>query len=193
MFNFVLASSSSRRIEILKSLGFNFKVVPHRYIEPKVKIHPLPKKFVEDIAIKKAKSLAKEYKNCVIIGVDTIVVLKNEIIGKPKDVAEAKYILTKLSGTKHKVLSGICLFYPEKKVLLSGVEISTVWTYKLKKKQIEKLAPKHLDKAGAYAVQQKNDKFVKKIVGDYYNVVGFPVNLFLELYKNLIQNIFLKK
>ncbi len=181
----VLASNSPRRIEILKMLGINFKVVSHKFKEPKLQNHPQPEKFVEQIAIKKAMSISYKLKNNIIISADTIVVLNNEIIGKPKDENEARQILVKLANTKHKVYTGVCIYYPKKNLLLSGVEKTVVYTNNLTRKQINYLAKKHLDKAGAYAVQHKNDRFVKKIVGDYYNVVGFPVKLFLELYKKL--------
>jgi septum formation protein len=185
----VLASASDRRKEILSKLSFNFIVDNHTYDEPKIKKHHNVKNFVKQIAEAKALSLKEKYKDAIIIGCDTIVVLNNEIIGKPKDVEEAEEILTKLSGTKHKVLSGLCLYYPKKNLIVSGVEESTVYTNELTQQQIKNLAKKHLDKAGAYAVQEKNDKFVKKIVGDYYNVVGFPVKLFLKLYSKIVNKI----
>ncbi len=183
---FVLASSSQRRIEILSWLGLNFEVCPHKYHEPKIKNHCEPEKFVIQIAENKAKSLKEDYKDYIIIGCDTIVVLGNEIIGKPQNKKEAEVILRKLSNTKHKVLSGLCLYYPKKSLIFSGVEESIVYTNKLSEKQIKILSAKHLDKAGSYAVQQKNDRFVKKIIGCYYNVVGFPLKLFLDLYSKLI-------
>jgi len=185
----VLASSSDRRKEILSKLSFNFIVDNHTYDEPKIKNHHNVKNFVKQVAEAKALSLKEKYKDAIIIGCDTIVVLNNEIIGKPKDVNEAEEILTKLSGTKHKVLSGLCLYYPKKNLIVSGVEESIVYTNKLMQQQIKNLAKKHLDKAGAYAVQEKNDRFVKKIVGDYYNVVGFPVKLFLKLYSKIVNKI----
>jgi len=185
----VLASASDRRKEILSKLSFNFIVDNHTYDEPKIKNHHNVKNFVKQTAEAKALSLKEKYKDAIIIGCDTIVVLNNEIIGKPKDVEEAEEILTKLSGTKHKVLSGLCLFFTNDKLLLSDVEESVVYTNKLTQQQIKTIAKKHLDKAGAYAVQEKNDKFVKKIVGDYYNVVGFPVKLFLKLYSKIVNKI----
>ncbi|MCX7910442.1 MAG: Maf family nucleotide pyrophosphatase [Endomicrobia bacterium] len=186
MTRLVLASSSERRKEILRLLGFNFLVDNHRFDEPKINFHTSPEKFVEKVAINKAKSVADYYKDKIIIAADTIVVLGNEIIGKPIDEFHAQEILRKISNTKHKVLSGLCLFYPKKNCLVSGVEESIVYTNKLSDKKIKEISKKHLDKAGAYAVQEKNDKFVKKIIGDYYNVVGFPVFLFLDLYKKLL-------
>lgn len=138
----VLASSSERRKEILSKLGFDFIIDPHRYKEPKIKNHPKPEVFVKKIAEQKVLSLKEKYKNAIMIGCDTIVVLNNEIIGKPKDVKEAEEILTKLSGTKHKVLSGLCLFFTNDKLLLSDVEESVVYTNKLTQQQIKTIAKK---------------------------------------------------
>lgn len=190
MRGIILASNSSRRIEILSKLGFKFKVVSHKFDEPEINNHPVPEKFVEQVAIKKAKSVAKSFKDNIIISADTIVVLGNEIIGKPKNKNDAVKILSKLINTKHKVYTGICLYYPKKKIIVSGVEKSVVYTKKLTLAQIKNIAGKHLDKAGAYAVQEKNDKFVKKIIGDYYNVVGFPIKMFLRLYLKLCDQIY---
>ncbi|MEM4368304.1 MAG: Maf family protein [Candidatus Anstonellales archaeon] len=189
MSKIVLASSSQRRKEILDLLGFKFIIDNHKFNEPRINYHSSPKKFVENIAIKKAKSIAVYHKDKIIIAADTIVVLGKHIIGKPKDEKDAQQILKRLSNTKHKVLSGLCLYFPKKRVLVSGVEESIVYTNKLSDKKIKEISKKHIDKAGAYAVQEKNDKFVKKIVGDYYNVVGFPVVLFLDLYKKLLKKI----
>ncbi|MCX7941248.1 MAG: Maf family protein, partial [Endomicrobia bacterium] len=171
---------------ILSLLGFNFIVDTHKFKEPYVDFHKSPKKFVEEVAINKAKSVANFHKDKIIVAADTIVVLGKKIIGKPKNVEDAKRILKLLSNTRHKVLSGLCIYYPIKKVLVSGVEESLVYTNKMPDEKIQLIASKHLDKAGAYAVQEKGDKFVRKIVGDYYNVVGFPVYLFLDLYKKLL-------
>lgn len=193
MLELILASESARRIEILSMLGFRFKVCKHKFNEPKVRNHPRPDKFVENLAISKAKSVADEYKNKIIVAADTIVVLNKQIIGKPKDVDDAINILKKLSGTKHEVYTGVCIYYPAMKILTSGVEVSTVYTNKLSVDEIKRIAPKHLDKAGAYAVQEKGDRFVKKIIGDYYNVVGFPVGLFLELYHKFWQKLLQRK
>lgn len=190
MLKFVLASQSPRRKKILSTLGLKFVSVNHRYKEPKkIRIISCPKKFVQHLAIKKAESVKKMFKEKIIISADTIVVLNNEIIGKPNNVKHAQKILTKLSSTKHKVYTAICILYPKKNIKVCDSEVSTVYTRKLSDEEIIKISTKHLDKAGAYAVQEKNDAFVKKIVGDYYNVVGFPVELFLKLLSKTILKI----
>lgn len=188
---FVLASESPRRKELLSYLGIKFVSTKHFYNEPrKIKTISHPAKFVQHLAIKKAESVKKKFFDYIIISADTMVVLGKELIGKPKDVCEARKILSKLSGTKHKVYTGICLYYPIKNLKFCDYEVSTVYTRNLSKKEICDLSTKHLDKAGAYAVQEKNDRFVKKIVGDYYNVVGFPIKLFLKLLDKMIKKIF---
>ncbi len=199
---FVLASSSERRINILKKLGIDFVQVAHKLNEQKVfkssKKYEDYGKLVEKVALQKAFSIKDKYRNCVIISADTIVVLDDTVIGKPRNVFHAMEILRKLRNTKHKVYTGLVLVYTDdrKMFVTKGYSCSTVFTRTLTEDEIKEFAKKHLDKAGAYAVQEENDKFVKRIIGDYYNVVGFPVYLFLKLlaelilkfYKNMQQN-----
>ncbi|MFQ3675108.1 MAG: Maf family protein, partial [Endomicrobiia bacterium] len=185
-----LASESPRRSEILSKLGIKFISTKHLYNEPRIiKKVSSSAKFVKHLAIKKAQSVQKKFCNKIIISADTIVVLNKELIGKPRDVFHARKILKKLSGTKHKVYTGICLLYPKENLKFCGYEVSTVYTRKLSEEEIYDLSKKHLDKAGAYAVQEKDDAFVKKIVGDYYNVVGFPVKLFKKLFNKLLKEV----
>ncbi len=186
----VLASESPRRKELLASFGVEFISTKHLYKEPiKLKAVSCPSRFVKFLSIKKAQSVSQKFKDFIIISADTIVVLNKEIIGKPKNVKNAEKILTKLSGTKHKVYTGMCLLYPKKKIRVCDYEVSTVYTRKISKEEIIKFSKKHLDKAGAYAVQEKEDLFVKKIDGDYYNVVGFPIRLFIKLFFKLLYRI----
>lgn len=190
LIKFVLASESPRRKKLLSSLGVKFVSTKHLYKEPtKIKTVSCPSNFVRLLATKKALSVKQKFKDFIIISADTIVVLNKELIGKPDNPEHAKKILTKLSGTRHKVYTGICLLYPKKNIKICDYEVSTVYTRKLSKEEIIKFSKKHLDKAGAYAVQEKNDAFVKKIDGDYYNVVGFPVKLFIVLLSKLLSKI----
>lgn len=185
----ILASESPRRKQILSSLGLKFICIKHLYKEPKkLKKISHPAEFVSHLALKKAQSVVKKFPDSIIISADTIVVLGNEIIGKPKNEKEAEEILTKLSGTKHKVYTGLCILWKNENICLCDYDVSTVYTRRLSKQEIEILSKKHLDKAGAYAIQEKKDAFVKKIVGDYYNVVGFPVELFIKLLSKVIDS-----
>ena len=108
------------------------------------------------------------------IGADTIVVLNGHIIGKPKDELHSREILSKLNGSVHRVYTGVAAINAgtgKKEVVY---EVSRVRMRRLSSYELTRLAGKHMDKAGAYAVQEKGDQFVEKIYGDYYNVVGLP-------------------
>jgi septum formation protein len=172
----ILASSSPRRIELLKRWGLKFKVKPSRINEHTR--FKSPKSIVKDLAARKALSISRNLKKGIVIGADTIVVLNGKIIGKPSSQENAKKILSSLSGTKHKVYTGIAVIDAACRKNIVDYEVSTVTMRKLSSQEIKRASSKHLDKAGAYAVQEESDAFVEKIEGDYFNVVGLP-------YKNL--------
>lgn len=169
----ILASASPRRRDLLKNEGIKFKVVPSMVSEDYRSKKPA--NIVKELALKKAVSVASRLKSGIVIGADTIVVLKGEIIGKPKDKADAARILGMLSGTYHKVYSGVAVVDAMSGKKIVDYEASRVKMRRLSRKEIARFAVKHLDKAGAYAVQEKGDAFVEKIEGDYFNVVGLPV------------------
>lgn len=138
-----------------------------------------PRATVLHNAVGKADLVAKHYegKNYIVIGVDTVGVIKNEILGKAKNRSSAKKMLLKLSGKAHKVLSGLCVINA-----LNGKRIKTVVTTKVIFRRIgEAELEKYLNsgqwkgKAGSYAVQGRAKGFVEKIVGDITNVVGIPI------------------
>ncbi|MDD5688175.1 MAG: Maf family protein [Elusimicrobia bacterium] len=180
MKKFILASSSPRRKEILSDAGYKFKIA-HPKISEDISFKN-PVKIVKGLALKKAKAVNLKG---IIIGADTIVVLKGEIIGKPRDKEEAKEILTKLSNSKHYVYTGVAILDTNIKRQIVDYEKTEVQFKKLSKEDIEFACSKHLDKAGAYSVQEKNDFFVKSIKGDYLNVVGFPLKKFKDMLKKL--------
>jgi len=105
------------------------------------------------------------------------VVLKGAIIGKPEHEKDAVDILSKLSGTYHRVYSGVAVVNAATGKKKVSYEVSRVKMRRLSPQEIKNVAHKHLDKAGAYAVQEKEDAFVEKIEGDYFNVVGLPLKL----------------
>lgn len=179
MAQIILASSSPRRRELLKKLKLKFKII-------KPSIHE--KKFLKKIknnnpytiacflAYEKARSVAKKIKSDVILGADTIVVLKNEIIGKPKNIKDAVKILKKLSGTTHRVITGVALINSKTFNSIVFSDTSYVSFKKLRIKDILDYIKNNnvMDKAGAYAIQEGADPFIKKIKGSYDNVVGLP-------------------
>lgn len=179
----ILASASPRRKEILESLGIDFSAVSPSIEE--TSFHKRPSFIVRDIAAQKASSVAARLndKNAIIISADTIVVCRGEIIGKPSTRAAAARILKKLSGTTHKVYTGVAVLDVAKNRLLLDYEVSKIKMRRLSAGEITSVAGKHLDKAGAYAIQEKNDAFVEKIDGDYFNVVGLPVKILTAMLK----------
>ncbi|MCK4667729.1 septum formation inhibitor Maf [Candidatus Dependentiae bacterium] len=182
MRKLILASSSPRRKKILTDLGLQFEVIPPE-ISEEVKPNESPKDFAIRCSTDKAKEVAKKH-NGIIISADTIVVLENKIIGKPKDKDDAVQILKSLSGKKHQVITGITLFDSESQKLISDFVQTDVWITKLNDDDIEKYINtfEPSDKAGAYAAQGKGAVLVERVDGDFFNVVGLPV---FKLYKLL--------
>ncbi|MHB9154465.1 MAG: Maf family protein [Endomicrobiales bacterium] len=172
----ILASASPRRSALLARWGVRFEVIPsHADEETDLK---RPASIVKALALRKARSVAASLERGLVIGADTIVVLGGDIIGKPRDRRDAERILSRLNGSYHRVYSGIAVVNAATGETKLGYEVSRVKMRRLNREEIARLAGKHLDKAGAYAVQEKSDAFVEKIEGDYFNVVGLP---FLKL------------
>jgi septum formation protein len=175
----ILASASPRRKQILAELGLKFSIVPSNIREETS--HKRPSSIVVDLALQKAGSVASKLRSGLVVGADTIVVLKGEIIGKPRDRKDAANILRKLSGSCHRVYTGLAVIDAETGRTVKAFEMSKVKMRRIAPGELERLAGKHMDKAGAYAVQEKDDAFVEKIEGDYFNVVGLPVGLFKRM------------
>ncbi|MFC1501662.1 Maf family protein [Elusimicrobiota bacterium] len=168
----ILASASPRRIKLLKSWGLKFSV-DASHIKETTKLFK-PSFIVRELALRKAEFVAGKYKKAVVIGADTIVVLNGKIVGKPKSKNHSKSILEDLNGSYHKVYTGVAVINTYEQSRESVFDVSTVKMKKLKKEELKLLEGKHMDKAGSYAIQETDDAFVERIVGDYYNVVGMP-------------------
>ena len=177
----ILASKSPRRIEILKSLGEKFEIIPSQCAEKSTKKRPSAR--VVELAMQKAFDVAQKYPAATVIGADTLVFCKGEIIGKPKDKQDALRILKKLNGSWQSVYTGVCLVCKGQQKLVYGYDVSHCKARRLSLKELTQYAGKHMDKAGAYAVQDDEDPFIEKIVGSRSNVVGFPVEFFTSLCK----------
>lgn len=177
----ILASKSPRRIEILKTLGKKFEIIPSQCEEKSTKKRPSAR--VTELAMQKAFDVANKYPAATVIGADTLVFCKGEIIGKPKNKADALRILKKLNGSWQSVYTGVCLVCKEQHKLLYGYDVSHCKARRLSNEQLAHYAGKHMDKAGAYAVQDNEDPFIERIVGSTTNVVGFPVEFYQELQK----------
>ncbi len=179
----VLASESKRRIELLKSLGVDFKISKHSHSEEHNEIKD-PRKFVLLCSYEKAKSVEKS-ENQLVIGADTIVFIDRKIIGKPTDRNDGLKMMRMLSGRKHSVYTGITLFYKNK--ILSDFAKTDVYFKKISDKELKWYInnASYLDKAGGYAVQEEASMFIEKIEGDFFNIVGFPIFLFTKMFKQI--------
>jgi septum formation protein len=136
-------------------------------------------------AIGKAQSAAKHFKNSIIIGVDTVGESHGHILGKPKDREDAKRLIRLISGTTHKVVSAVCLVNTVSGKTISATSETLVTMDKMEEKEIEAYVESGEgdDKAAAYAIQGKGALFIKRIEGDYFNVVGLPIYTLKKLLK----------
>lgn len=180
----ILASKSPRRIELLKSLGMPFEIVPSQ--SPEKTAYKRPANMVKDLAVKKAFDSARKYPGAVVIGADTLVYCKGKVIGKPKNEKDALRILNMLNGSWQSVYTGMCIMCLDEQKMLFGAEVTKCKARKLPPEELKAMAGKHLDKAGAYAVQDDDDRFIERIVGSKTNVVGFPVEFFTKLFKEFL-------
>jgi septum formation protein len=176
-YKIILASNSPRRKELMKMAGFEFEVKSKNVEEN----HP-PEKNIDEIpmhlAQKKAKAFLSELgENEIVIGADTIVVLEGKIYEKPNDKPHAIEMLTALSGKTHEVITGVCILSKQKEISFS--EKTQVTFNALTREEIEYYVEhyKPYDKAGSYACQEWIGAVaIKRFDGDYFNVVGLPIN-----------------
>ena len=171
----ILASGSPRRKELLSLITEDFKIIPADIDETADKNIELMKQ-PQHLAEKKARYIFESgHKNDIVIGSDTGVFIDGKMLGKPSDAENAKQMLEELSGRKHKVITGCSIISKDKCVSFS--EETIVEFYKLSNKEIDEYIATNepMDKAGAYGIQGKGATLVKRIEGDYYNVVGLPV------------------
>ena len=177
----VLASASPRRQELLRQIGFAFRVVVSD-AEELSGDSISPDRLAEENARRKAKDVAaKEGGNVSVLGADTVVAVDGMIMGKPKDAADAARMLRLLSGRQHFVYTGIALAY--KGEVYGDVVRTEVWVDELSEKEIDAYIAtgEPMDKAGAYAVQGIAAKFIPRIDGSFSNVVGLPLHAVKEL------------
>jgi septum formation protein len=183
----VLGSGSPRRKEILSKLGIHFEVRVSNKEEYSEKNNPID--YAKELSINKSKDI-KILGNELLITADTIVVFNNKILGKPTDEEDAINTLKKLSGKKHEVITGIT--FRTLNEIYTTYDITEVFFHKLPEDVIKFYIKKYqpLDKAGSYGIQDFGGAFIEKINGDYYNVMGLPLNkVFWYLYKKGVFNV----
>lgn len=179
----VLASKSPRRSEILKNAGFDF-VIRTADADETISEGTNPEDAVVFLAARKAMAVERN-EDEVVLGADTIVVLDDEILGKPKDRGDAFNMLRSLSGRVHSVFTGVCAI--SDKGSITFAEETTVEFYPLSDEEINEYinTSEPYDKAGAYGIQGIASKFIKGINGDYFNVVGLPIS---SVYEKILKN-----
>lgn len=179
----LLASSSPRRAEILRAVGWPFEALP-MHVDESLFVSESAEAAVERLALAKAEAVAKGRSEGLVLGADTVVVVDQEILGKPRDEADAERMLRRLSGRWHEVITGIAL-------LRSGNETRRAVAHERTQVRFGEMSDEEIDwyvrsnepmdKAGAYAIQGRAALLIEEIRGDYWNIVGLPVRLVYKL------------
>ena len=174
--NFILASKSPRRHYLLTQAGLEFEVIPSTIDESEFPLSD-PETYVQVLATAKALDIARKHPESWVIGADTIVLIDETILGKPRSKNQARAMLQQLSGKTHQVLTGYCICCESRQVLFSETVTTSVLFKQLSEDEIEWYigSDEPFDKAGAYAIQGLGTFLVKAINGSYTNVVGLPV------------------
>ena len=186
----ILASASPRRKEILEKTGLKFRVVESR-CEEKMDTGLKPHDLAKFLSREKAREVARRHAKALVIAADTIVVLRGRIFGKPCDKEQAKEMLRVFSGKTHSVITGFTIIDTASKKELSGSISSKVFFKRLSANEIEAYirSGEPLDKAGAYGIQGLGAVLIKRIEGDFFNVMGLPLNALAESLKKFGVNV----
>jgi len=179
----VLASQSPRRAEILRQAGIPFLVRVASLDETPL-AEEAPEDYVQRLAEAKARAV-EAAPGEIVLGADTTVVVDREMLGKPVDAADARRMLALLAGRRHEVMTGICLRRGEERIRDHAV--TAVWFAPMTTQEIDDYVAggEPMDKAGAYAVQGAASKYIPRIEGCYFNVVGLPIALVYRHYLKL--------
>lgn len=187
----ILGSGSPRRRELLAQIGVTFEVMVSEGEE--IYTSTVPEEIVKELAMSKAEEVAGMVdcqKECLVIGADTVVVLDQQILGKPKDEDDAFQILKHLQGRSHQVYTGVALIdYDEegRQTIVSHAERTEVYVHEMTDEEILSYIAtgEPMDKAGAYGIQGTFAAYIDGIQGNYYNVVGLPVAYLYQQLKKL--------
>ena len=173
----ILASGSPRRQELLNQLGLRFRVAVNP-VDETVPLETEPSEAVCELAYRKASAVAAIYNKGIIIGADTVVVYRGQILGKPSGVTDAADTLRRLSGDDHLVITGFCVMDSATGRLLKASETTRVFFRRLSDDQIKAYirSGEPMDKAGSYGIQGLGAVLVERIEGCYFNVVGLPLS-----------------
>lgn len=181
----ILASTSPRRKALLEQIGLIFEIEPSNY-EENADDHSLTShELARKMSLGKAEAVAARHKNAIVIAADTFGVSDGRILGKPHTTDEARKILAAISGKRHSVITGFSIIDCDTGKTLSRSAETKVYLKCLSQTEIDTYVKsgEPMDKAGAYAIQGRGAVIVEKIEGDYYNVIGLPLNALAEALK----------
>jgi len=187
----ILASSSPRRAEVLRDAGISFEICSPQQIDETAHPGETAQAMVARLAEAKARAAAQHVSvssgNCIVIGADTAVELDGEIFGKPRDASHAREMLAALGGRTHHVLTGIFVLRLPDGAARAAVEDTSVTFAALGPGEIEAYVAsgEPMDKAGAYAIQGIAGRYISRIEGCYFNVVGLPLSRLHALLRDL--------
>ena len=190
MKKIILASESPRRQDLLEKIGLKFNVEPASIDESAFKSFE-GRAMVVELSLRKAEIVAARHRNAVVIAADTVVILGDRVMGKPRDQREAKRMLRALSGKPHIVVTAFTVIDTGEKKTLTGSAETNVYVKPLQSEDIDAYVKtgEPLGKAGAYAIQGLGSVIVEKIEGDYFNVVGLPLSKLADSLKLLGINV----
>jgi septum formation protein len=186
----ILASASPRRAEILRNAGFEFEVRP-AHVDETILPNEQAQDYVKRLAETKAKAIAElasqQEGGGYVVGADTVVMIETQIFGKPADADDARRMLRHLSGKSHEVLTGMALLRAADRQVNTNVERTRVEFLPLSEKDIEDYiaTAEPFDKAGAYGIQGVGSRFISRIEGCYFNVMGLPVSRLWQMLRPL--------
>lgn len=180
----ILASQSPRRKELLEKCIRKFEICPADIDETLDASLPASEA-VRQLSMRKAEAVLYTHPEAVVIGSDTVVAVDGIILGKPADRADAERMLKMLSGKTHQVITGLCIMSTRK--IFSDVSCADVTFAPLSDDEIRSyiMSGEPMDKAGSYAIQGEAGRFITRISGDYYTIVGLPLNMAYEELKKL--------
>ncbi len=178
----ILASASPRRKELLAYIIPAFEIIPSGIDETAT---GTPAAQVKMLAVDKAADIARQYPEALVIGADTLVAVNRRVLGKPSDEAQAAEMLKMLSGREHRVYTGVAVIY--KGHTHADVNMTRVRFAPLSDEEIRDYIAtgEPMDKAGAYGIQGYGGKFISAVHGDYFNVMGLPLNMLYNMLKEI--------
>ncbi len=176
----ILASASPRRRDLLLQAGLTFDVLPAA-IDETLRPHESPTAYVQRLALEKAQAIASLHPSCIVLGADTTVVLDNEILNKPTDPLDAARMLRALSNRTHQVHTGIAV--ATSTAHRTHIETTTVFFSAIPEPELAYYLATNdsLDKAGAYGIQGYAARWIPRIEGDFFNVMGLPLAATIKL------------